>query len=76
MEQLHKTSTEGYRKKSILENFEETATSNNSLTILLLNVSSLLKHTMNIASDNMIMRNDILCFTETQIQQTQFDNDE
>ena len=64
------------QKKSIFEYIEEVALSNNSSTILLLNVRSLLKHAMDIASDKRLMSNDILCFTETQIEQTQNDTDD
>ena len=64
------------QKKSIFENIEEVALSNNSLTVLLLNVRSLLKHAMDIASDKRLMSNYILCFTERQIEQTQSDTDD
>ena len=57
--------------KKIPENIEEVATSNNCLTTLLLNVCSFLKHAMDIASDRRFASNGILCFIETQIQQTQ-----
>ena len=42
-----------------------------TLTILPLNVCSVLKHSMDIENDKTVMSNDILCFAETQIQQTQ-----
>ena len=42
-----------------------------TLTILPLNVCSVLKHSMDIGNDKTVMSNHILCFVETQIQQTQ-----
>ena len=42
-----------------------------TLTILPLNVCSVLKHSMDIGNDKTVMSIHILCFAETQIQQTQ-----
>ena len=50
---------------------EKYVTTNNSLTITLLNVRSLSKHVMDVVADNRLCNSDALCFTETQIHPNQ-----
>ena len=59
---------ERLRQNSIFDTIEKVAISEDTTTLLLVNVRSLLKHALNIVSDNRLINNDILCFTETQIQ--------
>ena len=59
---------EGLRQNSIFENIEKICVTDDTITILLLNVRSLSKHAGDIKSDGRLMGNDVLCFTETQLQ--------
>ena len=55
-------------QNSIFDTIERVAISEDPTTLLLVNVRSLLKHALDIVSDNRLINNDVLCFTETQIQ--------
>ena len=59
---------ERLRQNSIFENIEKICVTNDTITILLLNVKSLSKHSCDIETDDRIMSNDVLCFTKTQLQ--------
>ena len=59
---------ERLRQNSIFENIEKVCVSYDTITILLLNVRSLSKHSCEIKTNVRIMSNDVLCFTETQLQ--------
>ena len=59
---------ERLRQNSIFENIEKICVTDDTITILLLNVRSHSKHVCDIKSDGRLMENDVLCFTETQLQ--------
>ena len=59
---------ERFCQNSIFENIEEICVTNDTITILLLNVRSLSKHARDIKSDVRLMSNDVLYLTETQLQ--------
>ena len=65
---------ERLRENSIFKNIEKIIVTDDSITILLLNVRSLSKHTCDIKSDGRLMSNDVLCFTETQLQHQHLPN--
>ena len=56
------------RQGSIFANIDKIVVTDDSITILLLNVRSPSKHASDIKSDGRLMSNDVLCFTETQLQ--------
>ena len=59
---------EQLRQNSIFENIENICVTDNTITILLLNVKSLSKHACDIKSDGRLMSNDVLYFTEIQLR--------
>ena len=59
---------ERLRQNSIFENIEKICVTDDTITILLLNVRSLSKHARDIKSDVRLMSNDVLYLTETQLQ--------
>ena len=59
---------ERLRQNSIFDTIEKVTISEDTTTLVLVNIRSLLKHALDIAIDNRLINNDILCFTETQIQ--------
>ena len=59
---------ERLRQNIIFENIENIFVTDDTITILLLNVKSLSKNACDIKSDARLMSNDVLCFTETQLQ--------
>ena len=59
---------ERFCQNSIFENIEEICVTDDTITILLLNVRSLSKHARDIKSDVRLMSNDVLYLTETQLQ--------
>ena len=61
-------------QNSIFENIEKIIVTDDSVTILLLNVRSLSRHAYDIKSDGRLMSNDVLCFTETQLQHQHLPN--
>ena len=65
---------ERLRQNSIFENIEKIIVTDDKITILLLNVSSLSKHVCYIRRDGRLMSNDVLCFTETQLQHQHLPN--
>ena len=68
---MNSSSLEEYerlRQNSIFDIIEKVVISEDTTTLLLVNVQSLLKYVFDIVSDNRLINNDILCFTETQIQ--------
>ena len=65
---------ERIRQNSIFENIEKIIVTDDSITILLLNVRSLSKHTCDIKRDGRLMSNDVLCFTETQLEHQHLPN--
>ena len=65
---------ERLRQNSIFENIEKIIVTDDKITILLLNVSSLSKHACDIRRDGRLMSYDVLCFTETQLQHQHLPN--
>ena len=61
------------RQNSVFENTKICVT-DNAITILLLDVRSLSKHACDIKSDDSLLGNDVLCFTETQLQHQHWPN--
>ena len=59
---------ERLRQNSIFDTIEKVTISEDTTTLVLVNIRSLLKHALDIAIDNRLINNDILCSTETQIQ--------
>ena len=66
---------ERLRQNRIFENIEKIIVTDDSITILLLNVRSLSKHSCDIKSEDRLMSNDVLCFRETQLQHQHLPND-
>ena len=64
---------EPLRQNSIFENIESICVRDDTITILLLNVRSPSKYACDIKSDGRLMSNDVLCFTETQLQHQVFE---
>ena len=62
---------ERLRQNSIFENIKKICVTDNTITILLLNVRSLSKHAYGTKSDSRLMSNNELCFIETQLQHYQ-----
>ena len=56
---------ERLRQNSIFDTIEKVAISEDTTTLVLVNIRSLLKHALDNVSDNRLINNDILCFTET-----------
>ena len=52
----------------MFDTIEKVAISEDTTTLLLVNVRSMLNHALDIVSDDRLINNDILSFTETQIQ--------
>ena len=59
---------EWHFQNSIFKNIGKIIVTDDSTTILLLNVKSLSKHACDIKRDGRLMSDDVLCFTETQLQ--------
>ena len=59
---------ERLRQNSIFDTIEKVAISEDTTTLLLVKVRSMLNHALDIVSDDRLINNDILSFTETQIQ--------
>ena len=59
---------ERLKEHSIFSEIEKNIVSDETLTFLILNVRSLAKHARDVASDSRILNNDIVSFTETQIE--------
>ena len=65
---------ERLRQNSNFENIEKIIVTDHSITILLLNIRSLPKHSCNNKSDGRLMSNDVLCFTEKQLEHQDLPN--
>ena len=61
------------RQNSVFEN-TEICVRDNAITILLLDIRSLSKHARDIKSDDSLLGNGVLCFTETQLQHQHWPN--
>ena len=59
---------ERLRQNTIFETIEKVVISEDTTTLLLPNVRSLLKHAHDIVSDNRLIDNNILCFAATQTE--------
>ena len=65
---------ERLRQNSAFENIEKIIVTDDSITMFLLDVKSLSKHVCDIKRDGRLMSNDVLCFTETQLQKQHLPN--
>ena len=55
------------RGESVIEPLYNTTTSDTTLTVTLLNISSLHRHAIDISHDQVLLNTDVLCLTETQL---------
>ena len=65
---MHCWNMNAWKKNDLFSTIKRNTISDDTVTVLIHNVRSLPRHVDNIVSDNRILNNDIIGFTETQIK--------